>query len=68
MVESVAKVECAISHILNAEGEKLQKIIACADDLDSILCANDKVNDTLLNITQLEQVLYNKLAVMNKLK
>lgn len=68
MVESVARVECALSHILNAEGEKLQKIIACSDDLDTILCASEKVNDTLLNITQLEQVLYNKLAVMNKLK
>ena len=68
VVESVAKVECAISHILNAEGEKLQKIIACADDLDSILCANDKVNDTIISITQLEQVLYNKLAVVKKLK
>ena len=68
VVESVARVECALSHILNAEGEKLQKIIACSDDLDTILCASEKVNDTLLNITQLEQVLYNKLAVMNKLK
>ena len=68
MVESVARVECALSHILNAEGEKLQKIIACSDDLETILCASEKVNDTLQNITQLEQVLYNKLAVMNKLK
>ena len=68
VVESVARVECALSHILNAEGEKLQKIIACSDDLETILCANEKVNDTLLSITQLEQVLYNKLAVMNKLK
>ena len=68
MVESVARVECALSHILNAEGEKLQKIIACSDDLETILCANEKVNDTLQNITQLEQALYNKLAIMNKLK
>ena len=68
MVESVARVECALSHILNAEGEKLQKIIACSDDLETILCASEKVNDTLQNITQLEQALYNKLAIMNKLK
>ena len=68
MVESVARVECALSHILNAESEKLQKIIACSDDLETILCANEKVNDTLQNITQLEQALYNKLAIMNKLK
>ncbi len=68
MVESVARVECALSHILNAEGEKLQKIIACSDDLETILCANEKVNDTLQNITQLEQALYNKLAIINKLK
>lgn len=66
MIESIAKVETAISHILNAEGEKIQKILACTSDIDKIMCVNERVNETIINVTQLEQVLYNKLAAVTR--
>ncbi|MEG1497172.1 MAG: hypothetical protein RR385_07315 [Clostridiales bacterium] len=62
IIESIALIETSLSHILNAEGEKLQKIIASTNDVDKILCANKAINQTLVNATHLEIVLYNKLA------
>ncbi|MEG2814290.1 MAG: hypothetical protein RSA79_06790, partial [Oscillospiraceae bacterium] len=66
VIESIALVETAISHILNAEGEKLQKVIASTNDIDKILCINKEINKTIVNTTHLEHCLYNKLsAVVN---
>lgn len=63
IVESIAFIETAIAHILNAEGEKIQKVLEETGDIDCILRVNDSVNNTIVNITHLEQVLYNKLSV-----
>lgn len=65
IVESVAKIEVAISRILNAEGEKLKKVLSSTDDVDEILCVNREVNQTIVNATHLEQVLYDKLATLD---
>ncbi|MEG2116987.1 MAG: hypothetical protein RRZ69_04840, partial [Clostridia bacterium] len=62
ILESVALIETALSHILNAEGEKLQKIIACTDDIDEILRANKAINETVVNATHLEIILHDKLS------
>ncbi|MEG2038388.1 MAG: hypothetical protein RRZ73_01540 [Oscillospiraceae bacterium] len=64
IIESVALIETALSHILNAEGEKLQKIIASTDDIDKILCANELINTTILNVTHLEIILHDKLTII----
>ncbi|MGN0493834.1 MAG: hypothetical protein ACI4F7_09315, partial [Acutalibacteraceae bacterium] len=40
ILESIAREEAALSHILNAEGEKLQKTLESTDDIDKILCVN----------------------------
>lgn len=64
MIESIAYVEAALSHILNAEGEKLQKVIAETDDIETILQVNREVNKTIVNATHLEHVLYAKLAAL----
>lgn len=64
IMESIAHVETALSHILNAEGEKLQKIISETDDIETILYVNREVNKTIINVTHLEQVLYSKLAAL----
>lgn len=61
IIESIALIETSLSHILNAEGEKLQKILAISDDPDKILEVNDAINHTITNITHLEHVLYAKL-------
>lgn len=61
IVESIALIETALSHILNAEGEKLQKIIASTDSVEKIMCANKSIQDTVTSITHLEIVLHDKL-------
>ena len=64
ITESIALMEASLSHILNAEGEKLQKVIATTDDAQTLLAINQSVSDTLISVTQLEQVLYQKLAAV----
>ena len=65
LLQSVALEETAISHILNAEGEKLQKIICmsrcCHHDL---LEANKSVENMVEKITALEEVLKQKLELV----
>ena len=67
MMESVALEQTALSHILNAEGEKIQKAVACATDLCEVLKVNDSVNKTIMHIIQLEQVLLQKLESTKEL-
>lgn len=65
LVQSIALEEAAISHILNAEGEKLQKALALHScDLDTILKANKSVEDMVDKITSLEIVLKAKLDLI----
>ena len=67
VLESIALMEAALSHILNAEGEKLQKALAESDDMEEILCVNREVNQTIVNATHLEQVLYAKLNALTSM-
>ena len=64
IMESIALMETSLSHILNAEGEKLQKVLATTDDIDKILCVNRAVNKTIVNVTHLEHTLYAKLSAL----
>ena len=65
VVESIARAECALAHILNAEGEKLQKAVEIADNICELLEINQSVNKTITKITFLEQVLYAKLEAVS---
>lgn len=67
LLESVALMQMAISNILNAEAEKLQRTIAATDDPDILLEANRSVNRTVISATFLEQVLYQKLELIQEL-
>ena len=62
LLESIALEETAMSHILNAEGEKLQRAIAM-DDLD--FCQLMEVNESVANMVNviggLENILKDKL-------
>lgn len=62
IIESIALVETALSHVINAEGEKLQKVLATTDDIDKIMCVNREINKTIINATHLEHTLYAKLS------
>lgn len=68
ILESIALEEAAIAHILNAEGEKIQKILSLTDDFDKIMCVNQEVNETIVNVTILEQTLYAKLLSVSKMQ
>lgn len=67
VLESIALVEASLAHILNAEGEKLQKVLAQSDDIEEILCVNRAVTQSVVKVTHLEQVLYDKLTALNTL-
>ncbi|MEG1773124.1 MAG: hypothetical protein RR352_07590 [Clostridia bacterium] len=67
ILHSIALIEAALSHILNAEGEKIQKILCVTDSPCEIIRVNEAVNKTIINITQLEHVLYSKLQLTKEL-
>ena len=50
-----------MAHILNAEGEKIQKALDSTDNIDDLLAINHSINQTLVNVTHLEHVLFAKL-------
>ena len=58
---SVALQQTALSHILNAEGEKLQKILSLNVDQETILAANQSVESMVDAAAQLETILRSKL-------
>lgn len=65
LLQSIAQIEAAISHILNAEGEKIQSILAHSKNVDDIINVNDSINRSLVNITHIQQILYNKLQLIS---
>ncbi len=62
ILHSIALQETALAHILNAEGEKIQKAVACACSVEELLCVNKSVQDTIHKVTALEQTLALKLT------
>lgn len=66
LIESAALEEAALSHILNAEGEKLQKIAAVPNIAPAVLLqANQSVQSMTNAIALLEGVLLNKLQLFS---
>lgn len=62
LIESIALEETALSHILNAEGEKLQRIIAMQDaDFCKIIETNESVVNMVGAVGDLELILKEKL-------
>ena len=64
LIESVALVQTSLSHILNAEGEKLQRVVAMQNvSIDQLLQANQSVEQTVRTVAQLEMILEAKLQL-----
>ena len=61
LLQSIALEETAIYHILNAEGEKLQKAISLSCDLKDLIEINKAVGDMVDKLTTLETILKTKL-------
>lgn len=62
MIESVALEQTGLSHILNAEGEKIQKIIANGST-DQMLEVNKSVQNMVDTVSRLEMILQAKLGL-----
>lgn len=67
MIESVALQQTALAHILNAEGEKLQRAIGNKElSHERLLATNKSVESMVGAITRLEMVLQSKLALFEE--
>lgn len=67
LLQSIALEETAISHILNAEGEKLQKAVSISCSLNELLEINKSVRDMVDKLTALETILESKLDFIKPL-
>ena len=66
LLQSIALEETALSHILNAEGEKLQKAIGMEHCTHKdLLDVNKSVEDMIDKVTALEIVLKSKLDLIS---
>ena len=64
IIQSVALEETALSHILNAEGEKIQKMVAMEDVTPDVLLATNKSVESMVNaVSRLEMILHSKLSI-----
>lgn len=64
IIESIALEQTALSHILNAEGEKLQAVIKTEGvTVDQLLVVNNSVKDMTDAIARLEMMLQSKLSL-----
>lgn len=63
IIESVALEQTGLSHILNAEGEKIQLILKLAKTPEELLAVNESVESMVNSITRLEAMLQGKLAL-----
>lgn len=63
LIQSVALEETALSHILNAEGEKIQKVVAMEGvTTDELLAVNKSVESMVNAVSRLEMILQSKLS------
>ena len=66
IVESIALQETALAHILNAEGEKIQKMVAMEDVSPEMLLAANKSVESMVNaVSRLEMILQSKLSAFD---
>ncbi|MDP4118834.1 MAG: hypothetical protein Q8873_06555 [Bacillota bacterium] len=64
IIESVALQQTAISHILNAEGEKIHCVVTMPNiNLDSIIKINNSAQSLVKTVTNLEIILQSKLSL-----
>ncbi len=66
IIESIALEEAGLAHIINAEGEKIQKGKELARNVDELVTLNASVKDTLTNIIKVQMLLQFKLEEIAK--
>lgn len=66
LIESVALEQTGLSHILNAEGEKIQAFVAMAGvSPEQLLLANTSVQHMVNAVSRLEMILQSKLELFS---
>lgn len=65
IIESVALQETGLSHILNAEGEKIQKVVAIATSPADLLAVNKSVESMVNAVSRLELILQSKIELFS---
>ena len=65
LIESIALQQAALSHIINAEGEKIQKILKVCVCNEEIFKVNESVKEVLSAVTHLEHLLVTKLELIS---
>ena len=72
ILTSISMEEAALSHIINAEGEKIQYILqqvessACCNATQKVLEVNESVTSLLEQITDIQLLLKNKMRLLAK--
>lgn len=64
VIESIALEQTALSHILNAEGEKIQRIVVLTSTTEEMVAVNTSVESMVRSIVALEEVLKDKLGTV----
>ncbi len=67
VIQSIALIEASIAHILNAEGEKIQKAVCVSKSTKELLDVNESVTKTITKVINLEQILFAKLEIAKEL-
>ena len=65
LIESIALEQAALSHIINAEGEKIQKVLKVFTCNEEIFKVNESVKEVLNTVTHLENLLVTKLELIS---
>ncbi|MEG0407642.1 MAG: hypothetical protein RRY22_04615 [Bacilli bacterium] len=65
IIESVALEQTGLSHILNAEGEKIQKALLLSTTNQELLEVNKSVQTMVNSIARLETILQGKLELFS---
>jgi hypothetical protein len=67
LLESIALQEAGLTHIINAEGEKIQAALAIENvSIDDLIVINQSVSDTLVKVIKMEMLLEFKLEEINR--
>ncbi len=61
VIESIALEEAGLAHIINAEGEKIQKSLELAETTEDLLKINNSVKRTLATVNHSQMLLQFKL-------
>jgi len=63
ILTSIAMEEAALSHIINAEGEKIQYVLSKCPDIDSVIRTNESVKELIDSISDLQATLKSKMRI-----